>query len=129
MAGPREPAGRRQGEQVITQEVVFLSALILVLFIVWLALKLQVRVRRTRAREIRKLNLASYVTFINNYKRGEEAEGRGSPAEALRCYRRALESLREDVVSDDLTRETTSELEDKIAALEQRRRSSGSGGD
>ncbi len=112
---------------MITQEVVFLSALILVLFIVWLALKLHVRVRRTRAKEIRKLNLASYVTFINNYKRGEEAEERGSLAEALRCYRRALENLKEDVVSDDLTRETSSELEDKIAALEQRRRSSGSG--
>lgn len=99
-------------------DVIFLSALILVLFIIWLALKINIHVRRKRADSIKEGNLANYVTFVNNFKKAEAAEGRGDKAEALRYFRRALEILHEIEEQDEMTQETIEEVQGRIAALE-----------
>lgn len=101
------------------RDVILLSALIVVLFVIWLALKLSIRVRRAHARQIKGLNLASYVTFVNNFNRGEEAEKRGDRQDALRYYRRALLNLEEEENPDKLTLETIAEVQAKIEALQE----------
>ena len=100
------------------RDLIFIVALVVVLFIVWLALKMNIRVRKARASEIKGINLAGYVTFINNFKKGEEAEGRGNRQEAIRCFRRALSSLRSSEDSDELVKETEREVSERIASLE-----------
>ncbi len=100
------------------RDVIFLSALILVLFIIWIALKLNIRVRKSRAEQIKKVNFASYVTFANNFTRGEEAEMRGDREGALRHVRRAMSSLNEEEDPDELTRQAIDDVRKKIATLE-----------
>ncbi len=101
------------------QDVIFLSALILVLFIGWLALKLNIRVRKARAKEIKKVNFANYVSFASNFTKAEEAEKSGNHRQALHLFKRALQILEEDENQDEITRETREEVLERITALEQ----------
>jgi len=103
----------------VYQDVIFLSALILVLFIIWVALKINIKVRKARAEEIKKINLANYVTFVNNFNKGEEAERRGDRRTALQFFKRALQILEDEEQQDELTRETKKEVLERIAALEE----------
>ena len=100
------------------RDLIFMSALVIVLFIAWVALKVNIRVRKARANQIKTTNLVGYVTFVNNFNRGEEAEERGDKPEALRCFRRALACLEEERERDDLVNETIAEVKAKIATLE-----------
>lgn len=100
------------------RDVIFLSALIVVLFVAWLALKLNIRVRRKRATEIKHLNLSGYITFVKNFKLGEEAEKAGDSHEALKHFRLALSNLEEEEKPDELTLETIEEVKNRISALE-----------
>ena len=100
------------------RDVIILSAVIIVLFIIWLALKINIHVRRKRAGALKEVNLANYVTFINNFNKAEEAERRSDQATALQHYRRALEILHEIEEQDELTQDTIKEVEGRIAVLE-----------
>lgn len=101
------------------QDVIFLSALIVVLFIGWLALKLNIRVRKARAKEIKSVNFANYVSFVNNFNKAEEAEKKGDHRQALRLFKRSLQILEDEENQDEITREAREEVLERIAALEQ----------
>lgn len=101
------------------QDVIFLSALIVVLFIGWLALKLNIRVRKARAKEIKSVNFANYVSFVNNFNKAEEAEKNGDRRQALRLFKRSLQILEDEENQDEITREAREEVLERIAALEQ----------
>jgi hypothetical protein len=103
----------------VYQDVIFITAFIVVLFIIWIALKLNIRVRKARAEHIKQVNLADYVTFVNNFTKAEEAEKKGNRSEALRLFRRALERLEDEKNPDDITLETMEEVRARIAALEE----------
>lgn len=98
-------------------DVILLSALIIVLFIIWIALKLNVRVRKQKLEQIKSLNLANYVTFINNYKQGEEAENKGDKTSALRFFQKALLNLEEEQNPDELTRDAIKDIKVRIDSL------------
>lgn len=98
-------------------DVILLSALIIVLFIIWIALKLNVRVRRQKLEQIKSLNLANYVTFINNYTQGEEAEKKGDKTSARRYFQKALLNLEEEQDPDELTRDAIKDIKERIDAL------------
>lgn len=100
------------------RDLILLSSLILVLLIVYVALKVNIRVRKARTAEIKKLNIAGYVKFLNNFKRGEEAEDRGNKQEAVQWFRRALVCLEEEENPDELVEETIVEVKNKIDDLE-----------
>lgn len=102
------------------RDLVFMVSLVAVLFIVWVALKVSIRVRKARADQIRKTNLAGYVMYVNNFNKGEEAEQRGNKREALRCFKRALASLELEQERDDLLEGAISEVKSRIAALEEK---------
>ncbi|HUX07065.1 MAG TPA: hypothetical protein VMX35_07085 [Acidobacteriota bacterium] len=101
------------------QDVIFLSALIVVLFIGWLALKLNIRVRKARAKEIKSVNFANYVSFVNNFNKAEEAEKNGDRRQALRLFKRSLQILEDEENQDEITREAREEVLERIATLEQ----------
>jgi len=103
----------------VFQDVIFLSALIVVLFIGWLALKLNIRVRKARAKEIKSVNFANYVSFVNNFNKAEEAEKNGDRRQALRLFKRSLQILEDEENQDEITREAREEVLERIAALEQ----------
>jgi Cdc6-like AAA superfamily ATPase len=92
--------------------------LILVLFIGWLALKINIRVRKAQAKTIKKINLANYVTFASNFTQAEEAERKGDRRKALQLFKRALQILEDDENQDEITLETKKEVVERIAALE-----------
>jgi len=103
----------------VFQDVIFLSALIVVLFIGWLALKLNIRVRKARAKEIKSVNFANYVSFVNNFNKAEEAEKNGDRRQALRLFKRSLQILEDEENQDEITREAREEVLERIATLEQ----------
>lgn len=98
-------------------DVILLSALILVLVIIWVALKLNVRVRKQKLQQIKSLNLANYITFINNYTQGEEAEKKGDKTSARRHFQKALLNLEEEQNPDTLTKDAIKDIKERIDAL------------
>jgi hypothetical protein len=102
----------------VFQDVIFLSVLIVVLFIGWVALKLNIRVRKARAGEIKRANLAGYVTFASYFNKAEEAEKSGDKLRALELFRRALRILENEEKQDEITIETRKEVSERIALLE-----------
>ena len=100
------------------QDVILMGSLVLVLFIIWVGLMVNLYVRKARARQIKKLPLAGYVTFLNNFKEAEAAQERGNIELALAHFRRALQSLETEEKPDELVEETKAEVRERIAALE-----------
>lgn len=99
-------------------DVVFLVILIVVLAIIWIALNINIYLRRKRARQIRSLNLAHYVTFVNNFKLAEEEEKKGNIKLAIIHFRKALENLEREENPDEIVLETIDEIKQRLAALE-----------
>ena len=96
----------------------FMVTLVLVLFATWLGLKFVIRRRRESAEQIRGLNVAGYVLFLNNFKKAEAAEQRGRKKEAIWLFKRALASLEQMENPDALLLETIVEVRERIARLE-----------
>ena len=99
-------------------DVIFLSIFIVVMTIIWIALNINIRVRKQKAKQIRSLNLANYVTFINNFKLAEEEEQKGNTKIAIMHFRKALENLEQEENPDELVQETIDEIKERLAALE-----------
>lgn len=105
----------------IFQNIYFMGTLVAVLFAMWLGLKFVIHRRKESAEQVRQVNVAGYVTFLNNFKKGEEAEEKGRKREALFCFQRALASLEEMGTPDQLLQETMDEVRGRIARLERRK--------
>ena len=99
-------------------DVIFMVVLIVVLLIIWIALKLNIKVRSQKLQQIKKQNLGSYVTFLNNFNIAEEEEKKGNIKIARIHFEKALRVLEEEENPDDLVTETIAEVKERIAALE-----------
>lgn len=92
--------------------------LVLVLLIIWIALKLNIKVRSQKVQQIKNQNLGNYVTFLNNFNTAEEEEKKGNIKIARIHFQKALRALEEEENPDDLVKETIDEVKGRLAALE-----------
>lgn len=99
-------------------DVIFWGSIVAVLTIIWIALNINIRIRKQKVDQIKSINLKNYVTFINSYKLAEEEEQKGNVKVALVHYRKALESLEREENPDALIEETTADLRTRIQSLE-----------
>lgn len=101
-------------------DVIILSALIVVLFILWIGLKLNARVRLQKIRDVKgaRVDLAAYVNFAQTFNLAEEEERKGNLKLARFHFQRALELLEQEEEPDQLTRETIAEVKQRLASLD-----------
>ena len=99
-------------------DVIFLISLIVVLTIIWIALNINIRIRKQKVKQIKSIKLANYVKYVNNFNTAEEEEKKGNKKIAIVHYRKALDNLLEEENPDDIVRDAISELEERLSALE-----------
>jgi hypothetical protein len=104
----------------VYRDTILLALFVLVMLIIWIALNVNIFVRKKKMKAIRGQNksLGNYVTFVHNFKHGEEEEKKGNTKIALMYYNKALEILENEEEKDELVQETIEEVKEKIASLE-----------
>lgn len=103
------------------RDTILLALFVLVMLIIWIALNVNIFVRKRRMKQIKGQNksMGSYVTFVHNFNAGEEEEKKGNNKIALMYFNKALEVLQQEENKDELVLETIQEVEEKIASIKE----------
>jgi hypothetical protein len=89
-----------------------------VLTIIWIALNVNIYIRKQKVKQIKSVKLANYVKYVNNFNTAEEEEKKGNKKIAIVQYRKALENLLEEENPDDIVQEAIAEIKERLSALE-----------
>jgi NADH:ubiquinone oxidoreductase subunit 3 (subunit A) len=101
----------------MTTPLIYIALIIFFIFIFWAFRQLIATTRKMGIKRIMDSRLESYVLFIVNYKKGQEAEKQGEKKKAKSYYERALSFLAKDENRDELLEKSVSELKKKITEL------------
>lgn len=101
-------------------DVIFLGGVVVVLTIIWIGLNINIKIRRAKLKEIKKVDFSSYVTFTKNFKYAEVEEEKGNLKVAKLYFEKCLKILKEEENPDDLVKDTIAEVDQRIALLEQK---------
>ena len=101
-------------------DVIFLGAVVVVLTIIWIGLNINIKIRKQKLKEIRKVDFSSYVTFTKNFKMAEREEEKGNLKIARIYFEKCLKILNEEEKPDDLVKDTIAEVQERIDLIAQR---------
>lgn len=101
-------------------DVIILGSVVAVLTIIWIGLNINIKIRRNKLKQIKKVDFSSYVTFTKNFKIAEKEESEGNLKIARNYFDKCLKILEEEENPDDLVKETIDEVKQRIALVDQK---------
>jgi hypothetical protein len=104
----------------VFNDVIFLGAVVVVLTIIWIGLNINIKIRRQKLKEIKKVDFSSYVTFTKNFKMAEKEEEKGNLKVARLYFEKCLKILQEEENPDDLIKDTLAEVQERIDIIDQK---------